>query len=207
LVTACALTAATAPDGPSGVELLASEQPGLEVLGDTHYGSGQTRAALRAAGHSQTIKPIPLPSAVPGGFTIHDFRIDSRPAPSAVRLAIRPTSPRRDRPASPAGASAARCASAAPPPDVAAPSASTPRGGVARRPPPRHHAQLPRQLPALAADGGTLAGLAGRRWLPAGAYRGIQRNQVWWSLRVAAVNLRRLLALGLAHQDGAWVLA
>src|SRR6266536_2878512 len=76
LVTECALTAATAPDGPTGVELLADEQPGLEVLGDTHYGSGQTRAALRAAGHTQTIKPIPLSSAVPGGFTIHDFGID-----------------------------------------------------------------------------------------------------------------------------------
>ena len=78
LVTACALTAAGAPDGPTGVELLAGEDPGLEVLGDTHYGSGETRAALRAAGHTQTIKPIPLASAVPGGFTIHDFRIDQQ---------------------------------------------------------------------------------------------------------------------------------
>jgi Transposase domain (DUF772)/Transposase DDE domain len=76
LVTACALTAANAPDGPTGVQLLADEPPGLEVLGDTHYGSGETRAALRAAGHTQTIKPIPLASATPGGFTIHDFRID-----------------------------------------------------------------------------------------------------------------------------------
>jgi hypothetical protein len=48
----------------------------LEVLGDTHYGFGQTRVARRAAGHAQIIKPIPLSSAVPGGFTIHDFRID-----------------------------------------------------------------------------------------------------------------------------------
>ena len=38
-------------------------------------------------------------------------------------------------------------------------------------------------------------------------YRRIERNEVWWSLRVAAVNLRRLLVLGLAHHDGAWVLA
>ena len=75
LVTACALTAATAADGPTGLELLDGEEPGLEVLGDSGYGSGQTRAALRAAGHTQTIKPIPLQSAVPGGFTIHDFRI------------------------------------------------------------------------------------------------------------------------------------
>jgi hypothetical protein len=28
-------------------------------------------------------------------------------------------------------------------------------------------------------------------------YRGIGRNDLWWSLRVAAVNLRRLLVLGL----------
>jgi Transposase DDE domain len=38
-------------------------------------------------------------------------------------------------------------------------------------------------------------------------YRGIPRNEARWSLRVAAVNLRRLLALGLARQDAAWVLA
>jgi hypothetical protein len=77
-VTECALAAATAPDGPTGVELLADEAPGLdEVPGDTHYGSGETRAALRTAGHTQTIKPLPLSSAAPGGFTIRDFRIGS----------------------------------------------------------------------------------------------------------------------------------
>jgi hypothetical protein len=38
-------------------------------------------------------------------------------------------------------------------------------------------------------------------------YRGIDRNDLWWSVRVAAVNLRRLLALGLARQDQTWVLA
>ena len=35
LVTECALTAAAAPDGPTGVGLLGAEQPGLEVLGDS----------------------------------------------------------------------------------------------------------------------------------------------------------------------------
>jgi hypothetical protein len=38
-------------------------------------------------------------------------------------------------------------------------------------------------------------------------YRGIARNEAWWSLRVAVVNLRRLLTLGLARHDDAWVLA
>jgi len=75
-VTECALTAANAADGPTGVGLLTEEQPGLEVLGDSAYGSGATRAALRAAEHVQTIKPLPLSSAVADGFTIHDFQID-----------------------------------------------------------------------------------------------------------------------------------
>jgi hypothetical protein len=38
-------------------------------------------------------------------------------------------------------------------------------------------------------------------------YRGIERNDLWWSLRVAAVNLHRLLVLGLARRDSVWVLA
>jgi hypothetical protein len=38
-------------------------------------------------------------------------------------------------------------------------------------------------------------------------YRRIERNQMWLSVRVAALNLRRLLILGLARQDGAWALA
>jgi hypothetical protein len=37
-------------------------------------------------------------------------------------------------------------------------------------------------------------------------YRGVQRNQVWWSVRVAAVNLRRLLVLTLPAMmaPGSW---
>ena len=86
------------------------------MLGDSGYGSGATRAALRAAGHAQTIKPMPLQSAVPGGFTIHDFRIDRQAGPSGVRRATPRRSPARARPALPAGVSTARCASAALPP-------------------------------------------------------------------------------------------
>ena len=37
-------------------------------------------------------------------------------------------------------------------------------------------------------------------------YHGIKRH-VWLSVRVAALNLRRLLTLGLTWRDGAWVLA
>jgi IS5 family transposase len=37
-------------------------------------------------------------------------------------------------------------------------------------------------------------------------YRGVERNNAWLHLRVAALNLRRLLALGLGY-NGTWVLA
>jgi IS5 family transposase len=46
LVTAAALTPANAPDGKTGVTLLAGEEPGLQILGDGAYGSGETLAAL-----------------------------------------------------------------------------------------------------------------------------------------------------------------
>lgn len=39
-------------------------------------------------------------------------------------------------------------------------------------------------------------------------YRGVQRNQLWWSQRCAAVNLQRLITLGLiAAADGSWAIA
>src|SRR5437867_360299 len=77
LITAASLTPANTADGPTGVALLEREGPGLEVLADSAYGSGETRAALERARHRALIKPIPLRSAVPDGFTLEDFAIDT----------------------------------------------------------------------------------------------------------------------------------
>jgi hypothetical protein len=38
-------------------------------------------------------------------------------------------------------------------------------------------------------------------------YRGVINNDHWLHHRVAALNLRRLLALGLAFNNGTWQLA
>ena len=38
-------------------------------------------------------------------------------------------------------------------------------------------------------------------------YRGVERNHQWLTHRVAALNLRRLVTLGLDHTDGNWSLA
>ena len=37
-------------------------------------------------------------------------------------------------------------------------------------------------------------------------YRGVERNALGWSLRAAAVNLRRLVALGLGRTEAGWAL-
>jgi hypothetical protein len=39
------------------------------------------------------------------------------------------------------------------------------------------------------------------------AYRGIARNRIWLAHRAAAVNLQRLIALGLDHDNNRWTIA
>jgi hypothetical protein len=208
LVTECGLTAATAPDGPTGVQLLADEPPGLEVLGDSHYGSGATRAALRAAGHSQTIKPIPLASAVPGGFTVHDFRIDQQAG--MVRCPAGATAPITRS----GQARFARHCQGCP---LRGRCTTAKRGRVLHVHPHEQELRAARRRAMTRSFQQSY-----RRWRPmversiawlvAGGcrrvpYRGIGRNDQWWSVRVAAVNLRRLLVLGLARHHDTWVLA
>lgn len=79
LITATALTPANAGDGPTGIELLAGEEPGLHILADSAYGSGDVRAALNTAGHDAAIKAIPLcrnPHLGADQFNRDDFVID-----------------------------------------------------------------------------------------------------------------------------------
>jgi hypothetical protein len=79
IITDCALTKASGPDNHEaviGLALLDDEDAAVRVLGDAAYGTGATRAALAAAGHTAVIKPMPLRTPVPGGFTSDDFAID-----------------------------------------------------------------------------------------------------------------------------------
>jgi len=208
LVCAATLTPATAADGPTGVSLLDGEGPGLEVLADTAYGGGETRAALTAAGHTQTIKPIPLRPAVPGGFTKDDFAIDLHAGtvtcPAGHIVAIT------------AGGRAVfdwRCR-----PCPLREGCTRAKDGKTVNLHP-HEAELAagrRQAatPAFQASYRRWRPMVERSiaWLVAGGhrrvrYRGLARNQLGLSLRVAAINLRRLVTMGLDHGDAGWVLA
>ena len=208
LFTECALTAANTPDGPTGVGLLGGEEPGLEVLGDSAYGAGETRAALRAAGHLQTIKPVPLAAAVPGGFTKHDFTIDQQAGTVVCPAGY--TAPITASGQASFGEHCARC------PLRQRCTAATGGRTIHLHPhedelrAARRHATIrsfqdsyrrwrpmvERSIAWLVADG--------CRRVP---YHGIERNHVWLSVRIAALNLRRLLILGLTRRDGAWMLA
>src|SRR5437764_9998135 len=67
------------PDERAGDNQSAADQEnseGLQVYGDSAYGTGQARAAYRAGRHDTVIKPKPLRPAVEGGFTRDDFGID-----------------------------------------------------------------------------------------------------------------------------------
>jgi IS5 family transposase len=209
LITAAAVTPANRADGPTGVALLAGEEPGLQVLADSAYGSGETRASLRKAHHHQAIKAIPIRSAVPGGFTRDDFCVDhdtrtvTCPAGRTVTMTNKDNAvfqrhcnqpcPLRDR-------------------------CTTARDGRTVHV-NKHDAELVEARRAwrdgdFAADYRQWRPMVERSisWLVAHGhrrvrYRGIERNQLGFTLRVAAINLRRLINLGLTRGATGWTLA
>jgi IS5 family transposase len=208
LVTAAALTPANAADGPAGVGLLAAEPPGLQVLGDAAYGGGQTRAALTAAGHAQLIKPIPLRPATPGGFTRDDFIVDLHAGtvtcPAGHTVAITPS--RRavfDWRCGPCPLQE-RCTTAKDGKTLTLHPHEAELAAARRRAAdPAFQASYRRWRPMVERSIAWLVAKGHRRV----RYRGLARNQLGLSLRVAAINLRRLIAMGLDHHDAGWVLA
>jgi hypothetical protein len=215
LFTAVALAGGSGPANHEAaivLALLAGENGKLAVLGDTAYGTAELRGRLRAAGHTAVIKPPPLRPAVPGGFTIDDFIIDLQagtvtcPAGHAAALG-RPHADGARQAQFKTCAATARCARAA----------ATAGRTVQVHP---QHALLAAARQAAAGPawqeeyrrwrppvGRAIAWLAagGNRRVP---YRGISKNNTWLHHRAAALNLRRLVNLGLTHtSDGTWALA
>lgn len=197
-----------------GLELLDAEDRGgdggLDVLGDTAYGSGQARAALEQAGHTAIIKPAPLRPAIKGGFTIDDFTIDEATGTATCPNGLtRKITPNRSVTY---GVACRGC-------PVRESCTSSKDGRTLRLHPQdailrqarRDWATIPEQRhkyrqhrPMVERSIAWLIGSKGRcRKL---RYRGIQANNQWPHLRVAALNLRRLLNLGLTHTGQGWAL-
>jgi Transposase DDE domain/Transposase domain (DUF772) len=194
-----------------GLELLAGEDAGLEVLGDTAYGSGQAREELAAAGHTAIIRPGPLRPAVPGGFTIDDFTVDETAGTVTCPNGLtRRITPRREVTF---GAACANC-------PLRTQCTTRARG---------RHLRLHEQDAILRQARRDWAAREDLRdtyrqhrpmversiaWLigPKSRcrqlrYRGVKACDRWLHLRMAAVNLRRMINLGLQPAAGSgWII-
>jgi hypothetical protein len=213
LITATRLTAAAGAansDATVGLALLADDDTvagPVQVLADSAYGTGDALAALAAAGHIAVIKPWPLRPAVAGGFTLDDFTIDEATGTATCPHGVtRPIS--RTRVVT-FGAACRDC------PVRERCTASATGRSLTLHP----HDGLLRAHRARAADPDLQAVYRRHRpmversiaWITRGTrrvpYRGVARNDAWLHLRAAAINLRRLLTLGLTGTDGHWALA
>jgi len=214
LTTMCELTKTNGPqnsDAAVGAGLvttdptIAEDQP-VEVLGDSAYASADMLHTLAGKQWMPLVKPWPIKPAVEGGFTIDDFTFD----PDAGTLTcpaglIRTPSPKGTVTF---GAACRGC----PLREQCTTSAS------GRAVLLGEHHQLQREHRQRAADAGFQAVYRQHRpmversiaWLTKGArrvpYRGVEKNNHWLHHRVAALNLRRLLAMGLSIENGTWVL-
>jgi IS5 family transposase len=213
LITNTALTKATGPansDATVGIALLAGDpsrqaEP-VEVLADSAYATGDALAALEGAGHTAVIKPWPLRPAIPGGFTLDDFTHDTTTntvtCPNGVTRRVTPAGGVSFRSACNGCPLRARCTADA-------------RGRKLTLGP--HHRRQ-RAHRACAATAEHLETYRRHRpmversiaWLTRGnrrvPHRGVTKNNAWLHTRVAALNLRRLLTLGLHLDHGRWAL-
>jgi Transposase DDE domain/Transposase domain (DUF772) len=218
LFTAGELTEASGPDNHEAVVGLAlldndlDDEPGeFDVFGDSAYGTGDARAALAKAGHTAIIKPAPLRPPVPAGFTADDFTVDEQAGtvtcPNGLTRPITPTRTVTFGAACQGCPLRQRCTTAK----------------TGRTLNLHEHDALLRQArhdwatrddqreayrqhrPMVERSIAWLIGPKGRcRKL---RYRGVAANDRWLHTRMAALNLRRLLNLGLHRHPDRWALA
>ena len=211
--TAAACNADTSADPTvtstdTGATAETADDSGLEVYGDSAYGSGEARAAYRASGHDTMIKPKPVQPAVAGGFTLDDFVIDDDGTVTCPNGHTRPMSPSRTVTfgrlchgcplrARCTTAKAGRSMTIHPHEDLlraARAQARTPEFKAAY--PTRSN--IERTVAHVATQNGRRVKLR---------YLGTTKNDTWLHTRAAALNLRTLLRHGLTRSDGTWALA
>jgi hypothetical protein len=211
LITACQLTKAAgtgAHDAVVGVDLLTAETEPVEVLGDSAYATGEALATFEETGHTPLVKPWPIKPAVPSGFIIDDFTVDE--TAKTVTCPARVTRPLTPSRSVTFGAACRGC--------LLRQRCTTAKDG--RSLTLHEHDELQRAHRRRAEDPRWQQDYRQHRpmversiaWLTAKGnrklrYRGVSKNNAWLHHRTAALNLRRLLALGLHHRDGAWALS
>ncbi|HEY0699475.1 MAG TPA: IS1182 family transposase [Micromonospora sp.] len=211
IITATDLTPANTPDGATGARLLAGEGPGLQVLGDSAYGPGPVRAQLTDAGHDVVIKPWPQarnPRLGPDQFNRDDYQIDYQAravtCPSGHTVTISPKGTANFGARCHRCPLRARCTAAATGKafkvsdhdQLLAAARKDWRNGTGLEDYQRHRPMVERTIAWLVANGHRRV-----------RYRGVERNRLGLTTRAAAINLRRLVNLGLTHTPTGWALA
>jgi IS5 family transposase len=205
IVTACDFTPANTPDGSVGVDLLNGEEQPVEVLGDSAYGSGPTRADLAQAHHTAVIKPWPLPTNRRLGadqFTRDDFDVDYQAGtvtcPNGFAVEISPKGnatfgtrcrdcPLRSRcTASRTG----RTIRFTEHDQLLAQARTDWRNHIGTDDYRQYRPMVERSIAWIVANGHRRV-----------RYRGVERNRHALTLRAATLNLRRLINLGLSYTD------
>jgi IS5 family transposase len=210
IITDCALSKASgagSADAAIGIDLLAGEPEPVRVLADSAYGSGELRAELAAGGHVDLVKPAPTRAAVPGGFTVDDFTIDHTAGIATCPAGLRRTISRTG--VATFGAACRGC------PLRQRCTTSATGKALALRP----HDALQRDARAAARNIDWLNEYRQHRpmvergiaWLTRGnrkvRYRGVAKNDHWLHHRAAAINLCRLITLGLDRTATNWAIA
>jgi IS5 family transposase len=212
IITGCALTKATGTDNHEaviGLALLDGEDPDepVTVLGDSAYGTGDMRAELAEREHTDRVKPAPTRAAVPGGFTVDDFVVDHAAGTATCPNGLNRTISRTGY--ATFGAACTGC--------PLRQRCTRSRTGKSLK--IRPHDALQRAARTAARDPAWQAEYRQHRpmversiaWLVRGnrklRYRGVATNNHWLHHRAAAINLRRLITLGLAHNGTAWALS
>jgi hypothetical protein len=182
---------------------------GLQMYGDSAYGTGDARAAYRAAGHDVVIKPKPLPSAVPGGFTLDDFIIDDNDDTVTCPAGnTRPMSRSRS-------VTFGRLCDGCPLRQRCTTSKTGRSMSIHEHEDLLRAARAQAKTPAFKRDYPTRSNVErtvaqvatqnGRRVKL--RYIGAAANDAWLHTRCAALNLRTLLTHGLTRVDGTWATA
>jgi IS5 family transposase len=208
IITATDLTAGNVGDVQAAPGLIADEEPGIEVLGDSAYGAGEFRNHLNQRGMTATIKPGPIRPAVEGGFTIDDFDLD--PEANTVTCPNDVTVTLSKKRTATFGAKCrgcrlrSRCTKAANGRSISFHQHHVLLVAARRHARTRGFNDVYRQHRPMVERSIAWMVRRGHRKV---RYRGVVRNRIGWSHRAAAVNLQRLLALGLTHNDNTWTIA
>jgi hypothetical protein len=187
----------------------AEQRRGLQVYGDSAYGTGEALAAYAEAGHDTVIKPKPLQPAVPGGFTLDDFVIDEQAGTVTCPGGhTRAMSPKRNVTFGRVCMECplrSRCTTAADGRSMTIHEHERLlRAARARARTPEFQQAYPTRSVVERVIAWTATSRARRIKL---RYHGVDKNHAWLRNRCAAINLRTLIGNGLTRLDGAWALA